>query len=146
LVAPLIFSPNKEIDDSVRHFPRVRMLLLKVLTGRVERYTFDRRNKFMYPEWVGGMFMLFRSEAFAQLGGFDEGFFLYYEDVDICVRAWKAGLPVVVCQTVGVIHDARRESHRNLRHFCWHLTSMFRYFFKHWWRLPKVPFSSSGDI
>ena len=91
-----------------------------------------------HPEWVAGMFMLFRSQDFARLGGFDEAFFLYYEDVDICVRAWKQGMKIVACPQVSVVHDARRDSHRSARHIRWHLASMVRYFFKHWGRLPHV--------
>jgi hypothetical protein len=92
-----------------------------------------------YPEWVAGMFMMFRNSAYKKLNGFDEHFFLYYEDVDICVRAWKVGLKVLACPSVSVVHDARRESRRNIRYLWWHLTSMIRYFVKHWGRLPYLP-------
>ena len=83
--------------------------------------------------------MLFRSEAFAELKGFDEKFFLYYEDVDVCIRAWNRGLRVLACPRVSVIHDARRDSRRSLRHLRWHVASMRRFFWKHWARLPKLP-------
>jgi GT2 family glycosyltransferase len=59
-------------------------------------------------DWVAGMFLLIRTEAFRALGGFDEGFHLYYEDVDFCARAWKAGWKVQVHPEVSVIHDAQR--------------------------------------
>ena len=60
------------------------------------------------------------------------------EDVDICVRAWKAGMKVVACPAVSVVHDARRESHRTFRFRYWHIASRARYFYKHWGRLPSV--------
>ena len=68
--------------------------------------------------------MLFRSLDFRRLGGFDEGFYLYYEGVDICLRAWKRGMKVAACTDVDVIHDARRRSRRNLRHLRAHLASL----------------------
>jgi hypothetical protein len=114
-------------------------LFAKLLWRSDRRYVVKQEDGPFYPEWVAGMFMLFRREAFARLGGFDEGFFLYYEDVDICVRAWRQSLPVLVCPGVAVVHDARRDSHRSLRHLRWHLASIGRYFCKHWGRLPKVP-------
>ena len=51
----------------------------------------------LHPDWVAGMFMLFRRETFAAVGGFDERYFLYYEDVDLCTRLALAGKRVVYC-------------------------------------------------
>jgi hypothetical protein len=138
LAAPLVLSPQGAVEDSVRRFPTLRSLLAKLLGAGDDRYVLREGDAPFSPEWVAGMFMLFRSDAYLQLGGFDEGFFLYYEDVDICVRTWKMGMRIVVVPTVSVIHDARRDSHRSLRHLRWHVASMLRYFFKHWQSLPKV--------
>ena len=138
LVAPLVVSTNGAVEDSIRRFPTVRGLLQKALGHDGGHYLVAAGDPDFFPEWVAGMFMLFRRKAFENLGGFDEGFFLYYEDVDICVRAWKAGMKVVACLSVAVVHDARRESHKNLKYLRWHLSSITRYFWKHWGRLPRV--------
>ena len=84
------------------------------------------------------MFMLFRAEAFFRVGGFDEDFFLYYEDVDICTRLWKDGSRVLACPGAQVIHEARRASRRNVRYMRWHAASLLRYLGKYWLRLPKT--------
>lgn len=138
LVAPLVIAPDGQIEDSVRHFPTVRSLARKVFGGADGRYPLVAGQTSFHPEWVAGMFMLFRGADFKRLGGFDERFFLYYEDVDICVRAWKLGMKITACPQVSVVHDARRDSHRSVRHLRWHLASMARYFLKHWGRLPHV--------
>lgn len=143
LAAPLVVSPSGAIEDSMRHFPTPLSLASKALGRGDGRYVVAAGQPFFYPEWVAGMFMLFRREAFAKLGGFDERYFLYYEDVDICLRAWKAGEKVVACPGVSVIHDARRDSRKSLRHLRWHLTSMARFFFMHFGRLPGVPVRES---
>lgn len=135
--APLVRKPSGQLDDSVRYFPTMRSLLFKALGRVCDSYTINPHQSYIHPDWVAGMFMLFRSENFKQLQGFDERFYLYYEDVDICVRAWKAGMKVVACPSVSVVHDAQRTSHRNLRYMRWHLVSMARYFYKHWGRLPS---------
>jgi GT2 family glycosyltransferase len=83
------------------------------------------------PDWLAGMFMLFTKAGYQALGGFDENFFLYYEDVDICARIWKSGKKLRYCPDVSVIHDARRASHKNLRFFKWHFTSLIRFLLKH---------------
>jgi GT2 family glycosyltransferase len=130
LAAPLILTPSGEMEDSARYFPTLWSLLRKALGGPDGRYAIESGQPVVFPDWVAGMFMLFRSSVFARLGGFDEGYFLYYEDVDICDRAGRAGMKVALCPSVTAIHDARRDSHRNLRHLRWHLASMARYLCK----------------
>lgn len=139
LAAPLVISPSGQIEDYARRFPTVSRLLGKLFGGDGGCYAIRPADAVFYPEWLAGMFMLFRSKSFAELGGFDEGFFLYYEDVDLCVRAWKAGMRLLTRPDVSVIHDARRESRRKLKYLRWHLASMLRYFSKHLGRLPVVP-------
>lgn len=138
LAAPLVLAPVGSVEDSVRRFPTLRSLVRKICGGRDGRYQARLNDPVFSPEWVAGMFMLFRSADYARLEGFDQGYFLYYEDVDICVRAWNAGMKIIACPSVAVVHDARRDSHRNPRHLRWHLASMGRYFLKHWGRLPRV--------
>jgi len=138
ITAPAVRDTHGALEDSVRRFPTFLGLVSKALGLSSGIIRFDDGYEECCPDWVAGMFMLFRRDAYADLAGFDEGFFLYYEDVDICVRAWRAGMKIVVCPSVSVVHDARRDSHRSMRHMRWHLTSMARYFAKHWGRLPRV--------
>ncbi len=135
--APAVLSPGGQVEDSIRRFPTPFSLLGKLLGRDDGRYRFAVGDETFPADWVGGMFMLFRAEDFRRIGGFDEGFFLYYEDVDICARLWKAGLGVLACPRAQVVHDARRASRRNLTYMRWHLTSMARYLIKHWLRLPN---------
>ena len=60
-----------------------------LLKGALERYTMRDQdyNKILEPEFLSGCFMCFRSEVFEKLEGFDERFFLYFEDADITMRA-----------------------------------------------------------
>jgi N-acetylglucosaminyl-diphospho-decaprenol L-rhamnosyltransferase len=57
--------------------------------------------------FVCGAVMLFRMEHMAQTGFFDEQFFLYYEDDDLCLRLFQARLPMVLCPQVKVLHRSR---------------------------------------
>jgi N-acetylglucosaminyl-diphospho-decaprenol L-rhamnosyltransferase len=138
LVAPVAKTPAGQIEDNIRHFPTPASLLRKAWGGSDGRYAVAEGQEAFYPEWVAGLFVLFRRQDYSRLRGFDERYFLYYEDVDICVRAWQQGMPVLACPEVSVIHDARRDSRRNGRHMRWHLASMARYFWKHWGRLPTA--------
>ena len=86
------------------------------------------KDENIFPDWVGGMFMLFPSRVFREVGGFDTGYFLYYEDVDLCARLTLRDYRVVLCHEVSVIHVARRTSHANLRYLLWHISSALRFF------------------
>ena len=131
LVAPRIITPAGQVEDSARKFPTLRSLVAKAFCG--SNGTYPELNS--SPDWVAGMFMIFRSDVFREIGGFDEMFFLYYEDVDICWRLRQKGYEIKFVPSVEVIHDARRESRKNWRYARWHLASMARYLIKAraWW-------------
>ncbi|MGH8671273.1 MAG: glycosyltransferase, partial [Burkholderiales bacterium] len=128
VVAPRILSPAGEIENSARRFPTLPAILKKAL-GIARTRDYEIGNAPIHPEWVAGMFMLFRSETFRKLGGFDERYFLYYEDVDLCLRLRHAGYDVLLMPQVSAIHDARRQSHRNLRYLLMHTTSLLRFLY-----------------
>ena len=135
-VAPISVNAQGVIEDSVRHFPRPHSLAAKAFRLADGRYRSKPGAESFAADWVSGMFMLFRSTDFKAVHGFDEKYFLYYEDVDICARLWKAHRRVFACPQVTVVHNAQRASRRDLRHLRWHLLSMARYFHKHLFRLP----------
>jgi GT2 family glycosyltransferase len=127
IAAPLVLSPIGMVEDSVRKFPSLGMLLLKLLGLSKNDYKITLGMPNFEPDWLAGMFMVFRSKTYIKLNGFDESYFLYYEDVDICRRAYKLGLKIVCCPQVSVVHHAQRASRHNFRHMRWHLGSMLRY-------------------
>jgi hypothetical protein len=97
-----------------------------------------------FPDWVGGMAMLFPRAVFERLGGFDSRYFMYYEDVDICARTWLLGYHVIQCPMAKVVHDAQRSSHRSFKYLRWHLTSMCRFFLSPvYWRVRWFKLSNS---
>ena len=77
-------------------------------------------------QWVSGAFMLWRSAAFRRLGGFDAGYFLYCEDVDICLRLQLAGQRFAVVDAARVVHDAQRSSRGSPRYLMQHVKSLLR--------------------
>jgi len=126
VAGPLVRAPDGHIEDSARRFPTPAILAGKLVRDRREPdYPTDRGT--IGVDWVAGMFMLFRSEAFARVGGFDERYFLYYEDADICRRLRRAERPAVFAPEAEVIHDARRASRRNPRLALHHAASAWRF-------------------
>lgn len=138
LAAPAVVSTSGEREDSWRHFPTLGSLFLKAIGKDYSVISFDSKAEVVFPAWVAGMCLLFDAQAYRRLGGFDEGYFLYYEDVDICGRIWREGLRLVACPSIQVTHDAQRASRRNFQHTRWHALSMARYFMKFGGRLPTI--------
>lgn len=79
------------------------------------------------PDWVAGMFLFARRAAFESVGGFDERYFMYYEDVDLCRRLRQKGYDIRLAPGARIVHDARRTSHTNPRYLMWHLRSIGRF-------------------
>jgi len=135
VAAPLVLGVQGEIEDSARRFPSPLKILCKALGG-CKGSDYAMTDSPVYPDWVGGMFMLFPARVFQKAGGFDERFFLYYEDVDLCARLRLLGHEVILCPSAQVAHHARRSSHRNLRYLRWHFGSMARFFLSPvYWRV-----------
>jgi N-acetylglucosaminyl-diphospho-decaprenol L-rhamnosyltransferase len=101
LVAPRILDDDGSLSWSLRRYPRLRSTYAQALflhrVFPLAPWTDELiRDPAAYesaatPEWVSGACMLVRRSAFAAIGGWDERFFLYCEDTDICRRLWDAG-------------------------------------------------------
>ncbi|MCZ2497399.1 glycosyltransferase [Xylophilus sp. Kf1] len=135
LLAPRIQEPGKAEPE-----PHRRLLTpWELLARRLPGYLPPAR-----PAWVAGMFMLLRSAAFRQVGGFDQRFFMYCEDFDLCVRLQARGWPLLAVDSVSVRHEARRASHVDRRHLRWHVASLARTwlsraFWRALWRSVRRP-------
>ncbi len=136
VIAPLVRDSSGRIQSSARGLPTPARLLKKLFFGQDEPYCHNSVAAFQ-PDWVAGMFMAFPADVFDTVGGFDEGYFLYYEDVDICSRLWLRGLSVQVDPRTSIVHDAQRASRKNLNYLRWHLASVCRFFTSSSYRLAR---------
>lgn len=126
VIVPAVTNTAGIPEDSARALPTWSRLFAK-LFGKTDRWTHNINDTIYYPDWVAGMFMVFCADTFEHIGGFNEEYFLYYEDVDICSRLWLEGMLVQVDSSVSIIHDARRDSRKKLKYLRWHLASMWRF-------------------
>lgn len=128
------------------------------LFGRFERPAGDAGGP-VNAAWVSGPFLFVRTEAFRSLSGFDERFFLYYEEIDLCRRARDAGWRVCHCPALqarpldrNLPHEGPEEAsdegpqtlppvfdlppQADPRHGLWHLRSSLLYHRKHHGGVP----------
>lgn len=133
----------KEIPQhSARSFPSVLNDFLR-LSGLADRFPDSRffghaektwmpQDKPMQVDWVTGAFMIIPKSLYQQAGGFDERFFLYYEEVDLCKKVKELGLqiwywPDVIVEHIGGISSEQFSSRREK----WRMQSALLYYRKH---------------
>lgn len=105
-----------------------------LLKGVMKHYTMRDKdyNKILEPDFLSGCFMVFRSEVFQQLEGFDERFFLYFEDADITMRA-KQITKAVHFPGAHVVHDWKGGARTSRQLTKIMITSAFKFFNKWGW-------------
>ncbi|MEX0984174.1 MAG: glycosyltransferase family 2 protein [Actinomycetota bacterium] len=154
IVGPMIRDPAGVVYPSGRTFPSVLdaaghaflapFSRANPFTRRYEMDGWDRTTE-RSVDWVSGCCMLIPREAFDAVGGFDEAFPLYAEELDVATRLHDAGWSVVFTPEVEVLHQIGvstggvRRPHRLV---VMHSTSMYRYYAKHragGWRRLTLP-------
>ncbi len=143
VVGPKILNRDGSVQGSARRFPGVTAGFAgrnSWLTRMWPANPFSRWNihaseqshTSLDVDWVSGACMLVRREAFEQIGGMDEGFFLYWEDADLCRRLEHAGWRTVYVPAAVAIHAGARSSRyaADASLAAFH-RSAFRLFWKH---------------
>jgi N-acetylglucosaminyl-diphospho-decaprenol L-rhamnosyltransferase len=129
LVAPALELLDGSLQDSARRTPTPANLLFRRWLSPERGWV--RRGGDV--EWTVGAFWLARRDAWEKIGGFDERYFLYFDDVDLCHRMRAAGYSVRFDPTVRAQHAFQAASRRPLtawatRH---HIRSALRFFTEH---------------
>ena len=143
IAAPELRYPDGSRQPSRRSFPTVRgtivrrtplRRLLKPQERQRRHYLLDEHpTEPALSDWLLGAFLFFRRELLDELGGFDEGYRLYGEEIDLAYRASKAGWQRwYVPQAVAVHHhQAVTDKRLFTRRTLWHWRSIARFIRKH---------------
>lgn len=149
IVLPLLRYPDGEMQPSVRRFYTWPVVFWARSPFRgVGRPPWFFRE-YLYEgisldgptdvDWGIGGAMFLRRDDFPDGTIFDEQFFLYFEDVDLCLRVWRSGRRVVFCPGITCIHDHRRASRKPIsKAGLHHFQSLLKFVLKHR-GLPKRP-------
>ena len=143
VVGPRMLGSDGALVPSRRRFPTVRGTLvrrtpLRRLLPPLERqhdhyHLGEEPTEPVQAEWLLGGFILVRRRMFDELGGFDSGFRLYGEDIDVCYRAAKAGWDRWYVPAAVVHHVWKRETDVRFftRRTLWHWRGIARFVRKH---------------
>ena len=111
-LGPLIRDPDGSLYPSARHLPSLIRGSMHALVGpfwKSNPWTLAYRQERLEPSerpvgWLSGSCLLVRRSAFSQVGGFDERYFMYMEDVDLGDRLGRAGWQSVYVPSSEVLH------------------------------------------
>ena len=120
-LGPLIRDPDGSVYPSARHLPSLIRGGMHAVIGPLWRsnpwtaaYRQDRLEPSERPVgWLSGSCLLLRGAAFDEVGGFDERYFMYMEDVDLGDRLGKAGWQNVYVPSAEVLHDKGHSTGRD---------------------------------
>jgi len=151
IVGPKLLNPDGSLQYSCSRFPKVYMpILRRTFLGdyfAVNRDEFQMRefdhNSIKEVDWLMGSALMFKKQLVLDNGKiweprFDELYFMYFEDTDLCRTAGKNGFKVVYNPEAILIHDHARESAKYpwylaifLDRLAWrHIGSWVKYFYK----------------
>lgn len=145
LVAPAVRGEDGAAQYLCRRYPTVWVLFLRGFAPRALRERFRGAiERYEMRDLIGdailtgvplasGCFMLMRTPLFAELGGFDPRYFMYFEDYDLSVRAARKAGIAYVPQAL-VTHHGGQAARKGIRHIAWFLASAWRFFSRHGWR------------
>lgn len=135
MISPKVLCPNNQVQFTCRKFPTKLELIyrrLKVFKNftREQEYRNINLEKPFYPDFIHGCFMLFNTTDFIVINGFDERYFLYMEDVDICKKIDALGKRKMYFPLVSIFHHHRKGSSKKLNLLWIHFLSARKYFKK----------------
>ncbi|MCU1258746.1 MAG: putative Glycosyl transferase family 2 [Bryobacterales bacterium] len=147
LAGPRLLNAGGTLQHSCRRFPTPVMLgarffrLESVFPGRMEHYLmkdWDHATE-ADVDWVTGAIMILRREAIAAIGAMDESYFMYWEDLDLCLRLWHGGWRVGYVPGAHAEHAHLRQGVKEpfSRFARWQVASAFKLFWKFGWCLSR---------
>lgn len=136
IVTPRLVFPNGAPQHIAKRRPALLPLMARQLKlgflKKYEQHYLMLDEDLTTPtdvEFCSGSFFVVRTDIFRNIGGFDEGYFMYVEDADITQKVLQHGRAVYL-PSVTVAHAWHRDAHKKPRQFVWQLRSMLRYFGK----------------
>ncbi len=119
MIGPQLLWPDGSVQSSRRRFPTLPVLFLestwlqKLLPQRTLQHYYVQQTSDAATQdvdWITGAAMLTRCEVFEQVGGMDEAFFMYSEELDWCRRVKEAGWRIVYYPQAQIIHYEGKSS------------------------------------
>ena len=137
---PKTFYPNNEIEYNCRTLPTPFNLFSRAFLPKFlyqisnDKYDLKRtgHNSIINAPQLSGCFMFLRVSALKEVGVFDERFFMYLEDIDLCRRIHR-NFKTIFYPYVNIIHRHEKASYKSIKMKLIHIKNAIKYFNKHGW-------------
>ena len=116
-------------DNSIRKYPGLKSFLFSFLgLGNPTIVDKSKINSSCHVDWAAGSFLAFLAGHYDNISGFDEKYFMYCEDIDICYRSAMKGERLTYYPNIKAIHLAKHANRWIFsKHFYWHVKSAIRF-------------------
>jgi GT2 family glycosyltransferase len=117
IVSCLQKKPKGGYEKSIRFFPNFFTLFgfTRALYKVFNKKKFLSQDQVLYPDWVSGSVVLISQEWLNQINGWNEDYWMYYEDIDLCKRVQTSNGRVALLTSVEIIHNHGGSSRINLK-------------------------------
>ncbi|MCF7795449.1 glycosyltransferase family 2 protein [Patescibacteria group bacterium] len=133
IISPSIYTGNnKEQDYYYGKFPTIINLLFK------NKAKIKSNNKIIKTNWVSGCSLFIKKDLFNIINGFDENFFLYFEDIDLCKRINDLKYKIIVNKNIKITHLGGKSIKENKKRKKEYYKSQNYYFKKHYNKLTQI--------
>lgn len=159
IVGPMVYDEDGKIQGSARRFPTIltsifgrkspltRIFPNNPITKREFICFSCSKKEHLEVDWVSGACMAINRSAFESVGGFDEKFFLYWEDTDLCKRIGDQGWNIIYYPEIHVVHSVGKSSSQKPFFSTYHFHKSCFYLLKkhaHWPLRLIVPIGFLG--
>ncbi len=128
IVAPRLLLKNGiEQKFAFGNFPT----LLNLIFRKIDIKKMDS-NKSQEVNWVSGAALVIRKNIFKRIGGFDENFFMYFEDVDLCKRVQDLGYKTMILPQIFLVHLGGKSININIQRKKYYYASQDYFYKKHY--------------
>lgn len=145
MVAPKVLNEDGSIQHLNKRYPSVFDLFARRFIPKSMHHLFQRRmdryemkdsgyQDILDVECVSGCFMLCRTDVLKSVGGFDDRYFMYFEDFDVSRKIQNSGFRTIYYPYATVTHKWERASHKSFKMTWVFIVSMCRYFNKWGWK------------
>jgi GT2 family glycosyltransferase len=110
---------NERGKESIASGPFPNLLNLtgfqRMILNNLAPHTSYLTPEITFPDWISGSIVLIKKEIFEKINGFDEDYWMYFEDVDLCRRVRNIPLEIVCCKNITIEHNHGGSSRINLK-------------------------------
>lgn len=115
IVGPKILNKLGQIQDTCRPFITPQVIIKRFLKRKLNKSkaileTTINYNRMQSVDWVIGAFMIIRSSTLKKVGGFNEKYFMYFEDMDLCLHFWEEQFKVIYFPDLIIEYEGDRKS------------------------------------